>query len=225
MSCLNEGQCPLVISVGARASPLSQAQVKEILEELQKHHPHVLFEIHFMTTVGDRDQITSLRNLKRTDFFTRDIDLSILDGQCRLGIHSAKDLPSPLLNGLQLFCLTKGVDNADVLVLRPQDTLQSLPSHARIATSSISREERVKQLRDDLCFMDLRGTIGERLAKLKTGEADGVVVAEAALIRLNLMHLNRIKLPGPSTEGQGKLAVVGRSGDQEMEVLFSCLNT
>ncbi len=224
MPCSNKSTASLILSVGARASPLSQAQVKEILCALQQFHPHVQFEIHILSTVGDRDQTTSLRTLGRTDFFTKDIDNCVLEGRCRLGIHSAKDLPDPLTKGLSLLCLTRGLDAADVLVLRASDTLQSLPVGARIATSSIRREEAVHQLRSDLSFCDLRGTIEQRLTKLDTREADGVVVAEAALIRLNLTHLNRIRLPGPTAEGQGQLAVVGRANDQEMHALFACLD-
>jgi hydroxymethylbilane synthase len=214
----------LTLSVGARPSPLSRVQVKEILEALQEHHPHIGFDIHYMSTVGDRDRDTSLRTLGRTDFFTKDIDEWVLEVPNRLGIHSAKDLPSSLAAGLTLFCLTQGVDSSDSLVLRPHETLSSLIAGARIATSSLRREEVVRQLRDDLSFCDLRGTIEERLSKLETGEADGVVIAEAALIRLRLTHLNRVRLPGPTVEGQGQLAVVGRQEDQDIKELFACLD-
>ncbi len=214
----------LTLQVGARSSPLSKAQVKEIYGALQQHHPHIHFEIHYLSTIGDRDQVTSLRTLDRTDFFTKDIDTWVLQASGRVGIHSAKDLPIPLAKGLILFCLTRGVDSSDVLVLRPDETLRSLAPGAKIATSSIRREEMVKQLRSDLSFCDLRGTIEQRLAKLETGEADGVIVAEAALIRLGLTHLNRLRLPGTTAEGQGQLAVVGREEDQEIKALFACLN-
>lgn len=214
----------LSVTVGARSSPLSRAQVQEVLKALQSYHPSVDFDVQYVETVGDRDQETSLRQLERTDFFTREIDKGVLDGQYRLGIHSAKDLPLPLPQGLSVFCLTKGVDASDVLVLRPNDTFDTLPSGARIATSSVRREEAVKQLRTDLCFCDIRGTIEQRLARLNTREADGVIVAEAALIRLGLTHVNRIKLPGPTAERQGQLAVVGRENDEEMRALFTCLD-
>lgn len=222
MHCSNKN--PYVIPIGARTSPLSRAQVQEILTGLQSFYPNVSFEEHYFASTGDLDQITSLRTLDKTDFFTKEIDEAILSGQCRLGIHSAKDLPFPLPKGIVLICLTKGVDPADVLVLREGETLSSLPPSACIATSSLRREETVKQLRPDLTFSDLRGTIEKRLSKLATGEADGVVVAEAALIRLGLTHLNRIRLPGTTTEGQGRLAVLARKGDKEMEELFACLH-
>lgn len=214
----------LTLEVGARSSPLSKAQVKEIYEALQQHHPHVYFDVHYFSTVGDRDLTTSLRTLDRTDFFTKDIDAWVLQRKGRLGIHSAKDLPVPLASGLEVFCLTRGVDSSDSLVLHPHETLESLKPGARIATSSVRREEVVKQLRADLQFCDVRGTIEQRLSKLTMGETDGVVVAEAALIRLGLTHLNRIRLPGPTAEGQGQLAVVGHVEDQELRAIFAPLD-
>jgi hydroxymethylbilane synthase len=214
----------LSLVVGARSSPLSRAQVQEVLKALQSYHPSVDFDIHYVETVGDRDQMISLRQLERTDFFTREIDQGVLEGKYRLGVHSAKDLPLPLPQGLSVLCLTKGLDASDALVLRPNEAFDHLPSGARIATSSARREEAVKTLRADLCFYDLRGTIEQRLAKLNTREVDGVIVAEAALIRLRLTHVNRIKLPGPTAEGQGQLAVVGRENDEEMRELFACLD-
>ena len=214
----------ILISVAARTSPLSRAQVQELLSDLQSHHPHVHLEGYFLKTTGDLDQKTSLRTMGKTDFFTKEVDALVLNGVCRLAVHSAKDLPDPIPEGLELICLTKGVDPADVLVLRDGETLDSLPSGAKVATSSVRREDMVMMRRDDLAFIDLRGTIQQRLDKLNSGEADAVVIAEAALIRLGLTHLNRIWLPGPTVEGQGQLAVVARAGDAELRELFACLD-
>lgn len=225
MLCSNEKQTTLLLKVGGRTSPLSKIQVQEVQDELHKHHPHVRFEPFYVETTGDQDQKTSLRNLDKTDFFTKEIDSMVLQGKCRIGIHSAKDLPSPLPPGLELICLTKGIDPSDSLVLRKGYTLDSLPEGAVIATSSIRREEAVKTMRSDLTFKDLRGTIGMRLAQMDRGEADGIVVAEAALIRLGLTHLNRVRIPGETTEGQGQLAILAKAGDIEMRELFSCMNT
>jgi hydroxymethylbilane synthase len=225
MLCSNNPSFVLKIPVGARSSSLSRAQVKEVLQALKPYYPLVEFSVHYLMTIGDHDQASSLRSLDKTNFFTKEIDEGLLEGRFRLGIHSAKDLPAPLPRGLALICLTQGVDPADVLVLRSNETLESLPFQARIATSSIRREESVKQLRPDLTFCDLRGTIDQRLAKLDCKEADGVVVAEAALIRLELTHLNRIRLPGKTVEGQGQLAILAREEDKEMENLFSCLDS
>jgi hydroxymethylbilane synthase len=124
------------IRVGARRSPLSQIQVHEVLEEIRKHHPNLIFESILVETTGDRDQNTSLRILDKTDFFTKEIDVMVLSGKCRIGIHSAKDLPEPLSVDLEVAALTKGVDSSDALVFRPGESLASLQAGGIIATSS-----------------------------------------------------------------------------------------
>lgn len=217
-------QAQATIQAGARSSELSQVQVQEVLSELQRFYPFIEFSPTLVKTRGDKDLQTSLRLLDKTNFFTEEVDELVLKGECRIGIHSAKDLPDPLPKGLVLAALTRGIDPADVLVLRPGITLDSLPPKALIATSSERREGNVKKLRSDLQFCDLRGTIAQRLAKLDRREVDGVVVAEAALIRLKLTHLNRIRLEGEPAQFQGQLAVLCREEDREMLELFSCLD-
>lgn len=212
------------IIVGARTSPLSKAQVDEVLAELRSHHPDTAFDPLFVESSGDIDQITSLRDMEKSDFFTKEIDHMLLKGHCRIAIHSAKDLPEPLPDGLEIIALTRGVDPADVLVMREGQSFDTLPKNAKIATSSERREAVLKQMRRDLTFVDLRGTIGQRLALLDNYEVDGVVVAEAALIRLKLSHLNKIRLPGETAPGQGRLAIVARNDDNEMRTLFACID-
>lgn len=207
------------IAIGARSSPLSKVQVEEVLTELSKYHSDILFKPVYIKTTGDHDQKTSLQTLDKTDFFTKELDKMLLRGQVRICIHSAKDLPDPIPEGLEWICLTKGVDSRDALVLRTGETLSSLPSQALIATSSARKEEMVRKMRPDLTFSDIRGTIGMRLQKLNDG-IDGVVIAEAALIRLKLTHLNRIYLEGETTAHQGQLAILSRKKDQEMIELF-----
>lgn len=207
--------------VGARSSPLSRAQVGEVQHELLQHHPHIQFHLIGVITRGDQDKTTSLRLLDKTDFFTREVDQRQLNGEFRIAIHSAKDLPDPLPPGLQLIALTQGVDPSDALVYN-QDPL---PETAVIGTSSLRREERLLALNPHFRCVDIRGTIEERLALLDTGTVDGVVMAEAALIRLGLTHRKRIYLPGETAPLQGKLAIVALETDQEMKELFRCLDT
>lgn len=213
-----------MISVAARASPLSQAQVKEVLEELQNVVPEIQFSSLYTESTGDKDLKTSLRTVGKTDFFTREIDQLVIDHQCRIAIHSAKDLPESLPSGLKIIAITKGVDPSDSLVMKPGVTFDALPEGAIIATSSERREETIKALRSDFTFIDLRGPILERL-KLLDSKADGVVVAEAALLRLNLLSLNRMRLPGSTAPLQGQLAIVARQDDHEMETLFRPLDS
>jgi hydroxymethylbilane synthase len=205
------------IRVGARSSSLSKKQVEEVYQQLKAIHPHVVFEPLYVETKGDKDQTTSLRFLEKTDFFTLEIDEMVLKGDCRVGIHSAKDLPDPLPPGLAVAAITEGVDPADVLVVREG---AQFPFDGVVATSSIRREVSVKQLYPFATFQDIRGNIEERLAKLFRGEIDGVVIAEAAIIRLGLTQLKRIRLPGSVAPLQGRLAVTIREDDQEMKDLF-----
>lgn len=206
------------LEIGARSSKLSQAQVWEVHRELIQHHPHIEFKPVWISTTGDQDKKTSLRDLDKTDFFTREIDQLQLQGHFRISIHSAKDLPDPLASGLKIVALTKGVDSSDVLVYN------DLPEQAIIGTSSHRREQNLLEWRPDLRCVDIRGTIDERLALLDTGQVDGVVMAEAALIRLSLTHRKRIMLSGETAALQGRLAVIAREDDHEMEYLFSCIH-
>jgi len=209
------------IVAAGRASPLSQVQIKEVASHLAQIYPHVEIEPLLFETKGDKDQATSLRLLGKCNFFTGEIDQAVLDGRARIAIHSAKDLPEPLEEGITVVALTAGVDSFDSLVLREGE---ALAPGMRIATSSVRREEAASAVCPDLSFVDIRGAIGQRLAKLEEGAVDGVVVAEAALTRLGLHHLNRIRLPGETTPYQGQLAILAREGDEEMRQLFAPLD-
>ncbi len=180
--------------IGARSSPLSRAQVEEIRRECT-----LSFGVIWVKTLGDKDQQSSLRRAEKSDFFTRELDEMLLLGKIDAAIHSAKDLPDPLPKGLKIAMLTKGLDPRDSLVIH-KEPVQT------VATSSVRREEEVRKLFPNCQFVDLRGTIEERLQK----EVDGVVIAECALIRLKLTHLKRVILPGEINPMQGKLAVVCR---------------
>jgi len=213
------------IKVASRKSPLAKAQVQEVLNELNLHHHNIHFTCLFIETTGDKDQITSLRSLDKTDFFTKEIDHLLLAGDCQIGIHSAKDLPDPLPRGLTIVAITAGVDSSDSLVLKEGQTLKGFTHPPLIATSSVRREESVRELIPHALFTDIRGNIQQRLDILNQDKIDGVVIAEAALIRLGLTHLNRVKLPGTTVPFQGQLAIVARENDNEMHTLFSCIDS
>ncbi len=189
------------ITIAARESPLSKKQVQEFLQQTHL----TSYETHFLSTTGDRDQKTSLRTLEKTDFFTKELDQLLLEKKCDIAIHSAKDLPDPLHPQLKILALTKGVDPSDSLVLRDNTPLKK---GALIGTSSAKREEATRLLHPGLRFCDIRGNIQQRLAQLDEKKVDGVVIAEAALIRLNLTHRTRIKLPSETTPFQGQLAIL-----------------
>ncbi|GAB4190768.1 MAG: hydroxymethylbilane synthase [Simkaniaceae bacterium] len=209
------------ILVGARNSLLSQVQVQEVLLEIQSFFPEIRFDPVFVKTSGDLDQKTSLRDLEKTDFFTKEIDRMVLSKKIRIAVHSAKDLPDPLPPGLAVVALTKGKDPSDCLVMREGDSLERLPKNAVIGTSTRRREEAVLRLRSDILLKDLRGDILQRLQQLEKRAFDGIILAEAAILRLKLHHLNRMILPGETAPLQGRLAVVARKDDGLMRKLFS----
>lgn len=213
------------ISVGARDSKLSQAQVWEVHEEIKKVDPSIRFSPVWVKTTGDKDLRTSLKTLEKTDFFTKEIDLMLAKGEIRIAIHSAKDLPFPLGQGLFVAAMTKGLDPCDSLVFRNRETLESLPEGARIGTSSARREDVLKALRSDLQCVDIRGTIEKRLGQLDQKKYDGVVIAECALIRLKLHARARLKLAGATAAMQGQLAIVVREEDEEMRALFQRIDS
>lgn len=206
----------MLLSAAARDSRLSRAQVVEIETAMGK-----TFDCLFIKTQGDLDKQTSLRSLDSTDFFTKELDEMVLNGKVRFAIHSAKDLPVPLKSGLEIVALTQGIDPRDALVLREGEALKKW---ALVGTSSMRREEAVKEICPYATFCDIRGTIDERLHLLDTGIVDGVVIAEAALIRLHLQGRNRIYLPGPTAALQGKLAIVAKQDDSEIRDYFQKIN-
>lgn len=205
-----------MIRIIARASPLSQAQVEEVMQNLRLVHPHLSISVTWKQTTGDLDRITSLKTLDKTNFFTKELDEALLAQEADLAIHSAKDLPDPLPPGLCLAALTQGVDPSDSLVFK------RLPPMS-IGTSSTRREQLLRTLYPNSICVDIRGTIHERLERLEQ-DLDAVVIAEAAIIRLHLTHLPRISLPGKTTPGQGRLALITRETDETTKQLTSCLH-
>ncbi len=195
-------------------------QVAEVEQELREYWPDVRFLSTWVETLGDKHKSVSLRSLGKTDFFTREIDELLLTNKVRIGVHSAKDLPDPLPEGLCVAAVTAGVDARDSLVFR-----DVLPRNCLVATSSERREAAVRELYPDARFVDVRGTIAERLRLVERGEVDAVVVAEAALIRLGLTGLSREFLPGETVAGQGQLAVVCRAEDAEMHRMLRCIDS
>ncbi|MEM7174420.1 MAG: hydroxymethylbilane synthase [Chlamydiota bacterium] len=213
------------ICVGARKSALSQRQVVEVLEALRSLSFEVEFKPLLVKTHGDYQLDVSLRPCDKTDFFTREIDQLLLKKKCRIAIHSAKDLPEPLPQGISCVAMTAGKTPLDALVMTAGQTFDRLPTGAWIGSSSFRRDWVVQRLRPDLRCKEVRGTIERRLDILFSGAVAGLVVAEAALVRLGLTHLNRIILPGETAPLQGKLAVLARSYDRGMKRLFAPIDS
>lgn len=189
----------------SRQSPLALLQVDEVLRTLP---PNIEHEVIKVTSYGDKHKNVSLMSDSISpDFFTRELDRALLDGDADIAIHSAKDLPYPLPIGIKVVALTKGGDKSDSLVSKGNVKLAELPSGSRIGTSSAVRKAELLALRSDIEVVPIRGTIEERIAQVDDGYVDALIVATCALDRLGLSHRAAEKLPFKTHPLQGNLAI------------------
>ncbi len=206
--------------VVARCSPLSQIQVQEVVQL----RPDLELDIDMMPTLGDHDKASSLRDPVVSDFFTRELDEAILKGYADIAIHSAKDLPVPLHPDLRVVALLPCYEASDSLVSRGNLSLVELSSGACVATSSKHRQQAIADLRDDLNYRDIRGTIEDRIAQIDEGLADAVVVATCALQRLGLQDRIAEVLPIETWPLQGHLAIVAHRDRPDLVKLWASSN-
>lgn len=204
----------------ARNSRLSLLQVEEVMRQL----PDVEYELTSTLSFGDKHKDTSLMDNIPDDFFTRELDDSLLNNSADVAIHSAKDLPYPLPEGLEIYALTKAADKSDSLVSRNNLTLSQLPAGSRIATSSAKRKQELLAMRPDLTVASVRGTIEERIRQVDEGKYDALIVATCAMQRLGLDSRIAERLPFETHPLQGHLAVVGRKGEESISRIFAPLD-
>lgn len=201
------------IRVGSRGSRLALAQVAEVVRQLAEWETTV----QAFVTAGDLDKETPIDRVEGTDFFTDAIERALLNNEIDLAVHSAKDLPEKIPEGLKIGAVTRSIDPADVLVSAGNLKLAELLPDARVGTSSRRRQEQVLKARPDLKVLPLRGDIEARLAKLDAGEFDAIIVAAAGLIRLRLEKRIAERLRFETAKYQGALALEIRQDDQELE--------
>lgn len=214
------------IRIGTRKSQLALVQTYWVKAELEKHFPNIDFEVDKISTKGDKILDVALAKIGDKGLFTKELEVGMLEGETDFAVHSLKDLPTNLPEGLMLGCVTKRVDPADALVVnaKHQDKqLDTLPKGAVIGTSSLRRLAQLRHYYPHLEFKDIRGNVNTRLAKLDAGEYDGIILAVAGLQRLNMGdRIHQIISSDISLHavGQGALGIECREGDTEiLEVL------
>lgn len=201
------------IKIGIRPSPLARKQAFEALPVLKGLYRDARFVLRVITTTGDKDRATPLSEVEGSDFFTREIDEALLNGDIDVAVHSAKDVPEVLAAGLEVLAQTAALSPFDALVSRGNLKLALLPPASRVGTSSSRRKQELLVLRPDLTLVDIRGNIGERIGLVDSGSIDALVVAHAALIRLGLEYRVAEVFPLDIFQAhshQGRLAIVGR---------------
>ncbi len=205
------------LKVIARNSKLSLKQVEEVFNELEKD---IEYEVIPILSYGDKHKEISLMEDIPEDFFTRELDLALLKEEADIAIHSAKDLPYPLPEGIILAALTKGKTQLDALVSKGFTPLEKLPKGAKIGLSSLMRKNNILSIRKDLEIVPIRGTIEERLKLIDDGVVDAIIVAACALERLGLKDKITELLPFETHPLQGKLAVTVKEGRSDLIRLF-----
>ena len=200
------------IKVIARGSRLSRLQVEEVF----KNFPELAYEIKYLESYGDKNQQISLLNGEApADIFTRELDDAIRLGDADIAIHSAKDLPYPLPEDIEVIALFPAFDTIDSLVSRDHKKLAELPAGSIIGTSSPLRKKGLNELRPDLTIKGIRGCIEERVQQVKDGKYDAAIVATCALKRLGMEDKIAEVLPFPTHPLQGFLAVTGKKVKSE----------
>ena len=192
------------IRVIARGSRLSRLQVEEVF----KNFPELAYEIKYLESYGDKNQQISLLNGEApADIFTRELDDAIRQGDADIAIHSAKDLPYPLPEDMEVIALFPAFDTTDSLVSRDHKKLAELPAGSIIGTSSPLRKKGLNELRPDLTIKGIRGCIEDRVQQVKDGKYDAAIVATCALKRLGMEAEIAEVLPFPTHPLQGFLAI------------------
>ncbi|ACK68677.1 porphobilinogen deaminase [Gloeothece citriformis PCC 7424] len=217
------------VRIGSRKSQLALVQTYWVQEQLQKHHPDRQFEVETMSTQGDKILDVALAKIGDKGLFTKELEVSMLEGQTDLAVHSLKDLPTKLPDGLMLGCITERVDPADGLVVNEKHKdkqIETLPEGAVIGTSSLRRLAQLRYHFPHLTFKDVRGNVNTRLAKLDAGEYDAIILAVAGLTRLGMSDRIHQVIPSDISlhaVGQGALGIECRTEDPEILELLKVL--
>jgi hydroxymethylbilane synthase len=214
----------LKVILGTRGSKLALVQARYVAEKLRATGLGV--EVRVIRTTSDHLPDTPLSVIDRRDVFTRQLDEALLSGGVDLAVHSLKDVPTELPEGIELAAVTERHNPLDALVSERRHDVDGLPHGAVVATSSLRRRAQLLHRRPDLRISDIRGNVDTRVRKLREGEADALVLARAGLQRLGLdaphtVISSDMMLPAV---GQGALAVAAREDSPLRETIREALN-
>ena len=215
------------LKIGTRQSLLALWQSNFIAGELRKEYPKCEVTLKKIVTKGDRILDVPLAQIGGKGLFTKEIEEELLDGTVDLAVHSLKDMPTVLPEGLCLTVITSRANVGDAFVSNKYNSFAELPQGAVLGTSSLRRRAQLLAARPDLKIVDLRGNVDTRLRKLDEGNMDAIILAAAGLQRLG--HGDRIKEIIPTSVclpavGQGALAIECRTDNTEVREMLAFLN-
>lgn len=206
-----------ILKIATRQSPLALWQAEHIRARLEALHANLKVELVTFVTQGDKILDTPLAKIGGKGLFVKELEAALLDGRADLAVHSMKDVPMALPEGLSLAVICEREDPLDAFVSNTYNSFDELPQGAKVGTSSLRRKCQILKQRQDLEIIDLRGNVGTRLSKLDAGNYDAIILASAGLKRLGLAERIRhtlepvVSLPAV---GQGALGLECRSQDQ-----------
>ena len=215
------------IIIGTRRSKLAMAQANYIQHTLTEKNPGIVFELKEIVTQGDRIQDVPLDQMGGIGVFTKEIETALLEKEIDLAVHSAKDLPANMPEGLVIMAVPEREAVEDVFIGKNVFLFKDLPQGARIGTSSQRRKAQLLALRPDLDIVSLRGNLDTRLRKLKDEELDGIILAQAGLKRLGMTDVRYEVLSAYSflpAIGQGALGIQGRTSDDYVMNIVKSIN-
>ena len=215
------------LTIGTRQSLLALWQSNYIAALLRKQYPECEVVLKKIVTKGDRILDVPLAQIGGKGLFTKEIEEDLLDGTIDLAVHSLKDMPTVLPEGLCLTAITERANVGDAFVSNKYGSFEELPLGSVVGTSSLRRKAQLLAKRPDLEIRDLRGNVDTRLRKLDEGLYDAIILAAAGLERLG--HGDRISSLIPAdvclpAVGQGALAIEARTEDKEVRDMLSFLN-
>ncbi|OTG84415.1 hydroxymethylbilane synthase [Acinetobacter sp. ANC 5054] len=208
-----------ILKIATRQSPLALWQAEHIRARLEALHTDLKVELVTFVTQGDKILDTPLAKIGGKGLFVKELEAALLDGRADLAVHSMKDVPMALPEGLSLAVICEREDPFDAFVSNQYQSFDDLPQGAKVGTSSLRRKCQILKQRPDLEIIDLRGNVGTRLSKLDAGNYDAIILASAGLKRLSLAERIRhsiqpvISLPAV---GQGALGLECRADDQNV---------
>ncbi len=233
---MTDGNNRAGLRIGTRGSPLALAQAHETQRRLIAAHPGLAapgaIEICVIKTTGDKVQDRPLSEIGGKGLFTKEIEDALLNGAIDLAVHSMKDVPTQLPDGLEISCLLEREDARDVLIANPDlagagSSIATLPKGAVVGSASLRRAAQIKAQRPDLAIVSLRGNVQTRIDKVQRGEAGATLLALAGLKRLGkaaaataILSIEEI-LPAVA---QGAIGIEARRGDARVAALLAPLN-
>ncbi|MCT8972359.1 hydroxymethylbilane synthase [Microbaculum marinisediminis] len=217
------------IRIATRGSPLARAQAEEVAARLRSAHglPEEMTEVVVFQTSGDRIQDRALAEAGGKGLFTKELEEALLDGRADIAVHSAKDMPTVLPDGLVLTAYLEREDVRDAFLSRVAGSLAELDAGAVVGTASLRRQALVRRLRPDLKVVTFRGNVQTRLRKLEEGEVQATLLALAGLKRLGAEHEATGVLgldDFPPALGQGAITVETRADDARVIPLIAAID-